>query len=69
MGRDEVFQFLKKQEGIFFSSRDISKGIDVSLPSVIRVMGSLRTDDEIITKNIPKRRGLVYAYRKSTNEK
>ena len=42
MGQQEVFNFLKKNKGRWFTSKDIARGLNVSLGSVTNNLKKLR---------------------------
>ncbi len=47
MGQQEVYDFLKAHPDEWFTSKEISKGIDISLGSVTVCLKKLRKNNEV----------------------
>ena len=57
MGQQEVYNFLKAHPKQWFTSKDISKGINISIGSVTLCLKKLRENDEVLYKTIGKKGG------------
>jgi len=60
MGQQEVYDFLKKQKNKWFTSRDISEALEVSIGSVTMSLKKLRKTNIIKYKNTGKRNTYRY---------
>ena len=60
MGQQEVYDFLCKNKGEWYTSRDISKALDVSIGSVTMSLKKLRKTNLIKYKNLGKRNTYYY---------
>jgi len=60
MGQQEVYDFLRKNKNRWFTSRDISEALDVSIGSVTMSLKKLRKTNIIKYKNIGKRNTFRY---------
>ena len=60
MGQQEVFSFLEGNKGDWFTSRDISEQLDVSIGSVTMSLKKLRNTNMIRYKNSGKRNTFQY---------
>jgi len=60
MGQQEVYDFLKKQKNKWFTSRDISEALGVSIGSVTMSLKKLRKTNIIKYKNTGKRNTYRY---------
>jgi DNA-binding MarR family transcriptional regulator len=60
MGQHEVFEFLQKNKGKWFTSRDIAKALDISIGSVTMSLKKLRKANIIKFKNTGVRNTYVY---------
>jgi Mn-dependent DtxR family transcriptional regulator len=61
MGQQEVYDFLCKNKGAWYTSRDISQKLNVSIGSVTMSLKKLRKTNLIKYKNTGKRN--TYEYR------
>ena len=57
MGQQEVYDFLKAHPDEWFTSKEISKGINISIGSVTVCLKKLRDNNEIQFKAIGKKGG------------
>jgi transcription initiation factor IIE alpha subunit len=57
MGQQEVYDFLKAHPKHWFTSKEISKGINISIGSVTVCLKKLRENDEVRYKAIGKKGG------------
>ena len=57
MGQQEVYNFLKEHSNHWFTSREISKGINISVGSVTVSLKRLREKNEVKYKQTAKRFG------------
>lgn len=60
MGQQEVFDFLKKNTGEWYTSRQISEALGVSIGSVTMSLKKLRKTNMIEYKNKGKRNTYLY---------
>lgn len=60
MGQQEVYDFLKKNKNKWFTSRDISEALNVSIGSVTMSLKKLRKTNIIKYKNSGKRNTFRY---------
>lgn len=60
MGQQEVYDFLKKNKGSWFTSRQISEKLGVSIGSVTMSLKKLRKTNLIKYKNTGKRNTYQY---------
>jgi DNA-binding transcriptional regulator GbsR (MarR family) len=60
MGQQEVYDFLKKHKNTWFTSRDISEALGVSIGSVTMSLKKLRKTNIIKYKNTGKRNTYTY---------
>lgn len=60
MGQQEVYDFLTKNKGKWFTSRDISEQLGVSIGSVTMSLKKLRKTNLIKYKNTGKRNTYEY---------
>jgi len=60
MGQQEVYDFLKKQKNKWFTSRDISEALEVSIGAVTMSLKKLRKTNIIKYKNTGKRNTYRY---------
>jgi len=60
MGQQEVYDFLRKNRNKWFTSRDISKALSVSIGSVTMSLKKLRKTNIIKYKNTGKRNTFRY---------
>lgn len=64
MGQQEVYNFLKKNHSQWFTSKQIAKGLQVSLGSVTNNLKKLRQSKEILYKESPLRKNMfLYKYK------
>ena len=65
MGQQEVYNFLKAHRNEWFTSRDISNGINISAGSVTVCLKKLREKNEVLYMYVGKKRGKrnQYAYK------
>jgi DNA-binding transcriptional regulator GbsR (MarR family) len=65
MGQQEVYDFLKAHPNEWYTSKEISKGIDISIGSVTVCLKKLRENEEVKYKAIAKKGGkrTQYSYR------
>jgi transcription initiation factor IIE alpha subunit len=65
MGQQEVYNFLKEHPVEWFTSKEISKGINISIGSTTVSLKKLRENNEIQYKAIGKKSGkrTQYSYR------
>ena len=65
MGQQEVYDFLKDHPVEWFTSKEISKGINISIGSTTVCLKKLRKNKEIQYKAIGKKSGTrtQYSYR------
>ncbi|MBU0460255.1 MAG: MarR family transcriptional regulator [Nanoarchaeota archaeon] len=56
MGQESVFQFLKKNRGRWFASREIAKALKLSPSSVSTSLMRLRKQGSVFYKQNPKNR-------------
>ncbi len=68
MGQQDVYNFLKNYPGKWFTSKDISKGINTSVGSVTVCLKRLRENNEVrykaIAKEGKKRAQYLYKFKK-----
>ncbi|UCE74183.1 MAG: winged helix-turn-helix domain-containing protein [Methanomassiliicoccales archaeon] len=57
MGQQEVYDFLKAHPIEWFTSKEISKGVNISIGSVTVCLKKLRENDEVKYKAIGKTGG------------
>ncbi len=62
MGQQEVYNFLKKHREKWYTSKQIAKGLGVSLGSVTNNLKKLRQSKEILYKESPVRKNM-YLYK------
>lgn len=62
MGQQEVYNFLKKNKGKWWSSKDIAKSMDASLGSVTTTLTKLRKRDDVSFK-MAKDKKNMYLYK------
>ena len=55
MGQQEVYDFLKKNKGNWFTSKEIAEGLVVSIGSVTNNLKKLRKSDSVKFKQEGKR--------------
>jgi len=60
MGQQEVYDFLKKNKNKWYTSRDISEALGVSIGSVTMSLKKLRKTNIIKYKNTGKRNTYTY---------
>jgi Mn-dependent DtxR family transcriptional regulator len=60
MGQQEVYEFLKKNKRKWFTSKEIAKGLNVSLGSVTNNLKKLRSSKEILYKESSKRKNMYW---------
>ena len=60
MGQQEVYDFLCKNKGKWFTSREISEKLGVSIGSVTMSLKKLRKTNIIKYKNTGKRNTFIY---------
>jgi len=60
MGQQEVFDFLNNNKGKWFTSRDISEKLEVSIGSVTMSLKKLRKTNLIKFKNTGRRNTYMY---------
>ncbi len=65
MGQQDVYNFLKDNPNDWFTSRDISKGIKISIGSVTVCLKKLREKNEVQHKSVGNayRRKKQYQYK------
>ena len=64
MGQQEVYDYLKKNERGWFTSKDIAKGKDVSLGSVTNCLKKLRKSSSINFREIGRRNQFEYGFKR-----
>lgn len=57
MGQEEIYKFLKANPDEWFTSKEISKKIEISLGSVTICLKRLREKDEVVFKKSGMRKG------------
>lgn len=57
MGQQEVYDFLKAHPVAWFTSKEISKGINISIGSVTVCLKKLRENDEVLYKAVGNKGG------------
>lgn len=62
MGQQEVYDFLKDHPVEWFTSKEISKGINISIGSTTVCLKKLRKNKEILYKAIGKKSGTRTQY-------
>lgn len=68
MGQQEVFSFLEENKGQWYTSRDISEQLDVSIGSVTMSLKKLRNTNMINYKNSGKRNTFQYCVEAEDSE-
>jgi len=63
MGQQEVYNFLKENKGKWFTSKQISENINVSIGSVTMSLKKLRKSQLVKYKNTGKRNEFKYMYK------
>ena len=63
MGQQEVYDFLKKNKGSWFTSKDIAKIVKVSIGSVTSSLKKLRTSRSINFKESGRTNMYLYKYK------
>ncbi len=69
MGQQEVYDFLCKHAGKWFTSREISEKLGVSIGSVTMSLKKLRKTNIIKYKNTGKRNTFMYKVDKSERKR
>ena len=64
MGQQEVYNFLKKRKNRWFLSKEISKGLDVSIGSVTNCLKKLRETKSINFKGTKRKNQFMYAIKR-----
>jgi len=64
MGQQEVYNFLNDNKGKWFTSREISEALNVSIGSVTMSLKKLRKTNLIKHKNTGKRNTYIYKVEK-----
>ena len=68
MGQQEVYDFLKEHPVEWFTSKEISKGVNISIGSVTVCLKKLRENNEVHYKAIGKKGGkrtqYTYSFKK-----
>jgi len=64
MGQQEVYDFLKKNQSKWYTSKDISKSINISLGSVTMSLKKLRNSNFVMHKKHGKRNQYLYSFKK-----
>lgn len=62
MGQQEVYNFLKKNKGKWWASKEIAKSMDASLGSVTTTLTKLRKRDDVSFK-MAKDKKNMYMYK------
>ena len=62
MGQQEIYDFLKAHPNEWFTSKEISKGINISIGSVTVCLKKLRENNEVQYKSIGKKGGKRFQY-------
>ena len=63
MGQQEVYNFLKASKGKWFTSKQISQNINVSIGSVTMSLKKLRKSQLVKYRNTGKRNEFQYMYK------
>jgi Mn-dependent DtxR family transcriptional regulator len=63
MGQQEVYNFLKGNKGKWFTSKQISQNINVSIGSVTMSLKKLRKSQLVKYRNTGKRNEFQYMYK------
>ncbi|MBS3102779.1 hypothetical protein J4458_05035 [Candidatus Woesearchaeota archaeon] len=63
MGQQEVYDFLKRNKTRWFFSKEISKGLDVSIGSVTNCLKKLRENKAINFKGTKRKEQFQYRYK------
>ncbi|MBT4540247.1 MAG: helix-turn-helix domain-containing protein [Candidatus Woesearchaeota archaeon] len=63
MGQQEVYNFLKANKGKWFTSKQISQNINVSIGSVTMSLKKLRKSQLVKYRNTGKRNEFQYMYK------
>ena len=64
MGQQEIYDFLKKNKIKWFTSRDISAGLDVSIGSVTNCLRKLRESRSVQFKESGHRNQFQYKFKR-----
>ena len=64
MGQQEIYDFLKGKKTKWFTSRDISKGLDVSIGSVTNCLRKLRESRAVQFKESGHRNQFQYKFKR-----
>lgn len=63
MGQQEVFDFMKKNNGKWFTSREIAEKLKIGIGSVQNSLRKLRRDKSIYYRRINKKSIELFEYR------
>lgn len=64
MGQQEVYDFLKKNKGKWFTAREISEKLNVSVGSVTNNIAKLKKNREILFKPSDRANQFKYAFKR-----
>jgi|TARA_Y100000310_G_scaffold330315_1_gene401735 Mn-dependent DtxR family transcriptional regulator len=64
MGQQEVYSFLKRKKKRWFLSKEISKGLGVSIGSVTNCLKKLRENKAITFKGTKRKNQFKYRFKK-----
>jgi Mn-dependent DtxR family transcriptional regulator len=64
MGQQEVYNYLKRNKKRWFLSKDISKGLDVSIGSVTSCLKKLRVSKSINFKETKRKNQFMYRFKR-----
>jgi len=64
MGQQEVYDFLKKNPGKWFTSKEISEALDISIGSITACLKKLRRTDTIKFETTGNRNEFRYRFKK-----
>lgn len=64
MGQQEIYDFLKDKRAKWFTSRDISAGLDVSIGSVTNCLRKLRESRAVQFKESGHRNQFIYKFKR-----
>lgn len=64
MGQQEVYDYLKKNKGKWFNSKEITKGVKSSIASVTNCLKKLRRSGLVTFRETGRRNQFEYRYKK-----
>lgn len=69
MGQQEVYDFLRKNKGKWFTSKEISKALGISIGSITACLKKLRKTDTIKYETTGNRNEYRYQFKDSESKK